>query len=716
MREPLLRRLVVWTLRHRRLVVVAWLVLTVAGFASSGPVSNALSKQFTVPGKQSYRANNEVRRLFGVVGNVAPIVVVATVPAGERVDAAPARGEFAAAVSSVAARLPRARIVTSSTAGSDGDAFVSRDHHTAYALVYPATTGSGFSPGSGDVKVIRGLLAGQRVAGAPLHVTGSLALSSAKSGRGGLGVLGEALLGGAGALLVLAFVFASALAVLPLLMAIVAIPTTFLLVYGLTQVAQVSFIVQFLIALIGLGVAIDYALLIVMRWREEREHGTDNEQAVIRAMETAGRAVVVSGSTVAIGLLALVAIPVPFVRSLGYGGMLIPLVSVLVALTLLPVLLASVGPRLDRRRLRRTENAERHWRRFARAVVRRRWAAAIVGLAVMLALASAAFSINVAFPNPDSLAKSGDAYVGLKQLEAAGLGTGPFTPFDVLVEGGDVGQTAAAVRRVDGVRGVATPAGANWRRDGGRLIVAIPDKNGTSEAGRKVLRRVRAVADEQPGKVMIAGVAAQDADFVSAVYDNFPLLVALVAVFTFLLLTRAFRSLVLPLKALALNALSVAAAWGVLVLVWQQGHGSHLLWDIPATGSITEFIPAMVFAYLFGLSMDYEVFVLARIREEYDREGDTDRAIVAGIGRTGRLVTSAALILFLAFAALASAPNTNVKIFATGLGAGILLDALVIRALLLPALVSLFGRANWWLPAPLARLLERRRLPAAAAR
>ncbi len=167
----------------------------------------------------------------------------------------------------------------------------------------------------------------------------------------------------------------------------------------------------------------------------------------------------------------------------------------------------------------------------------------------------------------------------------------------------------------------------------------------------------------------------------------------------------------LPLKALALNALSVAAAWGVLVLVWQQGHGSKLLWNIPATGSITEFIPAMVFAYLFGLSMDYEVFVLARIREEYDQTGDTDRAIVAGLGRTGRLVTSAALILFLSFAALASAQNTQVKIFATGLGAGIFLDALIVRALLLPALVSLFGRANWWLPRPLTRLLARRPLP-----
>ncbi len=699
-----------WTLRHRRVIVIGWLVLTVAGFATSRAASNALSKQFTVPGKQSYTANGEIRRLFGVQGNVAPIVVVATVPAGQRVDAGRGGSEFMSAIRAAGTRLPQARIVSYFTAGAKRAAFVSNDGRTAYALVYPATTGGGFSPGSKDVKLIRDLLSGRRVAGAPLHVTGSLALSGAKSGRGGLGVLGEALIGGAGALVVLAFVFASALAFVPLLMAIVAIPTTFLLVYGVTQIAQVSAIVQFLIALIGLGVAIDYALLLVMRWREERAQGVDNEQAVVRAVETAGRAIVVSGSTVAIGLLALVAIPVPFVRSLGYGGMLIPLVSVTAALTLLPVLLASVGPQLDRYRLRRSENAERHWRRFAGGVVRRRWPAAIAGLAVMLALAGAAFRLNVASPNPDSLAKSGDAYQGLKQLEAAHIGSGPFMPFDVLVEGGNAATTAAALGDVAGVRGVAAPTGRDWRRPGGALLSVIPAKPGNSESGRRLLRHLRDMTDRQPGRVLVGGAAAQDADFVSAVYGNFPLLVALVAVFTFLLLLRAFRSIVLPLKALALNALSVAAAWGVLVLVWQDGDGSKLLWNIPGTGSITEFIPAMVFAYLFGLSMDYEVFVLARIREEYDRNGDTDRAIVAGLGRTGRLVTSAALILFLSFGALASAPNTQIKIFATGLGVGIFLDALVVRALLLPALVSLFGRANWWLPRSLDRLLARRPL------
>jgi putative drug exporter of the RND superfamily len=206
-------------------------------------------------------------------------------------------------------------------------------------------------------------------------------------------------------------------------------------------------------------------------------------------------------------------------------------------------------------------------------------------------------------------------------------------------------------------------------------------------------------------------VAAEDADFVNAVYGNFPLMVGLIALVTYILLVRAFRSLLLPLKAILLNVISVGAAWGVMTLVWQDGHGSGQFWGIAATSSITAWVPLMVFAFLFGLSMDYEVFILARMREEYDRTGSTDRAVIGGIGHTGRLVTSAALILVLAFVALAAIPMTDTKVLATGLATGILLDATVVRMLLVPALVSLFGRWNWWLPALPARLLRVRPSP-----
>ncbi len=213
------------------------------------------------------------------------------------------------------------------------------------------------------------------------------------------------------------------------------------------------------------------------------------------------------------------------------------------------------------------------------------------------------------------------------------------------------------------------------------------------------------LAGERP-QPLVGGPSADLVDQIHSLYGDFPLVLAGLALITFVLLARAFRSLLLPLKAIALNLLSVGAVYGVLVLVWQDGHGAQTIWGLPATGAITAWIPLFVFAFVYGLSMDYEVFILARMREEYDATGDTNQAVVTGIGRTGRLVTSAALILFLAMAALASAPFTFLKIFATGVGAGILLDATVVRSLLVPAIVSLLGRWNWWLPGWAATLLR----------
>ena len=265
---------------------------------------------------------------------------------------------------------------------------------------------------------------------------------------------------------------------------------------------------------------------------------------------------------------------------------------------------------------------------------------------------------------------------------------------------------AAALSSVDGVHGAVAPAAPDWRRAGTALVEAIPVPDSGIGAGRETLDAVRRAAHAAGPGVRVGGEPAVNADFIDAVYGSFPLMIALIAVTTFILLARAFRSLLLPAKAILLNALSVAAAWGVMVLIWQKGYGSELIWDIQATGSIPSWLPLMVFAFLFGLSMDYEVFILSRMREEYDRTANTELAVVRGIGRTGRLVTSAALILFLAFVAMASGPGTDIKMFATALATGILVDATVIRALIVPAAILLMGRWNWWLPRLPARLLR----------
>jgi RND superfamily putative drug exporter len=375
-------------------------------------------------------------------------------------------------------------------------------------------------------------------------------------------------------------------------------------------------------------------------------------------------------------------------------------------MTLLPVVLSSIGTRLDWPHVRDDDRASRAWTGWANLIVRRRWVAALGGALVLAALVLAATDLQLGISNVNTIAKQGEAKQGLLALERSGIGAGALEPAEALVHGSSPEAVARRLASVRGVSGAVAPSSARWQHGSSAVVDAFPRADGSSVAGRETIDRVRAAAHASGPDVRLGGEGSQNKDFIDAVYGNFPLMIALIAIVTFVLLARAFRSLLLPLKAVILNVISVASAWGVLELVWQAGHGSSLIWGISATGSVTAWIPLMVFAFLFGLSMDYEVFILARMREEFDATGSTDTAVVRGIGRTGRLVTSAALILFLAFMSLASGPDTDVKVLATGLAAGILLDATVIRALLVPAVISLFGRWNWWLPHLPARLLR----------
>jgi RND superfamily putative drug exporter len=697
-----------WVLAHKKIVVISWILLTLAGIAAAGPASRALDQEFSVPKKEGWETNEAIASHYqGTGGDTAPLVPVVTLPQGESVDSPAVKEQLASVDARLHKALPGARIASYASTGDR--TFVSDDGRTTYALVYPPPDpDSQFGDNPKAEKTASGALKGATVGGAPVLLTGFDALAEdSGADSDGPGVLLEAVLGGAGALIVLAFVFASFLAVVPLMTAVVSIMTTFLLLLGLTEITDVSPIVQFLIALIGLGVAIDYSLLVVSRWREERSHGRGNEEAVQRAMETAGRAVIFSGITVAIGLFALIALPLPFLRSMGYGGMLIPVVSTAVAVTLLPVILAKLGPRLDWPHRRTDDKASRTWTRWAEAVSRRRWLAAGAGMAVILALVFAATDLQLGTSDADTIAKSGDAKEGLVALEDAGIGEGSLLPHEVLVSGNtDPASVAADLNKVDGIHGAVAPSGPEWNRDGTHIVEAVPVPDSGSDAGGDTLNEVRDVSHAAGADVQVGGGPAANQDFIDAVYGSFPLMIALIAVTTFILLARAFRSLLLPLKAIVLNVLSVAAAWGVVTLIWQHGFGSEALFGIEETGSIPSWMPLIIFAFLFGLSMDYEVFILSRMREEYDRTGSTSAAVVQGIGRTGRLVTSAALILFLAFISMASGPETDVKMLATGLAAGILLDATVIRALIVPAVISLMGRWNWWLPTWPARLLR----------
>jgi putative drug exporter of the RND superfamily len=701
MMQQLTRRV----LRHKRLIAVGWIVLTLIGMVAAGPASEALDQRFSVPDREGWETSQEILRVYGNGGETLPLVPVVQLPEGETASSPGVRADLRELERTAAKVVPGSRVAGF---GSTGDeTFASEDGRTAFVYVFPPRSDDPFGGNVDAQRDLRDALRDTEVGGGEVRLTGYDALyDSSGEADDGPGVLLEAVIGGFGALLVLIFVFGSALALVPLAMAICSVLTSFLLLWGLTAITDVSPIVQFLVALIGLGVSIDYALIIVVRWREELEKGLANEEAVVAAMTTGGRAVVFSGTTVAVGLLALIALPLPFLRSMGYGGMLIPLVATLVAVTLLPVVLATIGPRLDRRRIRRRDRSRAFWQRWSEGVVRRRGLAAFSALAILGVLLFAATDLHMGNADPDTIAKAGAAKDGLAALDDSGIGKGAIAPTETLVSEGDAARVASAQAEVEGVHGAVAPTGADWRKDGQALVAAVPREGDESAAGRDAVQGLIDAAHAASPDARVGGSGPLNADFIDAVYGAFPLMIALISILTFLLLARAFRSLLLPAKAVVLNILSVGAAWGVLVLVWQNGHGSDEIWGIAATGSIASWIPLMVFAFLYGLSMDYEVFILARIREEYDRTGDTDEAVVYGLARTGRLVTSAALILFLAFAALASGPETDVKVLATGLAAGILLDATVVRALLVPAVVSLFGRWNWWLPHPVARVLR----------
>ena len=302
----------------------------------------------------------------------------------------------------------------------------------------------------------------------------------------------------------------------------------------------------------------------------------------------------------------------------------------------------------------------------------------------------------------ESLAQDGPRYDTLETLTSGGVGTGVLTPIEVLVPATDAEAAAEAARGVDGVQlaVVGTAVGDS------AVVDVLPDDATLDSAASEVVDDIRAsIEPAVTGDVAITGLGPTIEDYFSAVYDKFPYVLGLIALITYVLLVRTFRSVLLPLKAVLLNLLSLAAVFGSVVFFWQLGHGSDLIFDVAPTGAINFWLPVVIFAFLFGLSMDYEVFILARMREEYDRTGDTAMAVITGIGRTGRLVTSAALILFFAFAALALSPGTDVKVLGTALGVGILIDATIVRALMVPALVTLFARWNWWLPSWLARAL-----------
>jgi RND superfamily putative drug exporter len=690
-------RIARWSIAHRWLVVTGWVLLAVAGGLAATRSGGRLTFAFDLPGQPAYQTNTAIAQTFGSGGDEPPLVAVVRLPQGMTVRSPGVREQLASAFGKAAAALPGAR--TASWVSTGDRAFISADGRTTFELIYPVASITSANPYATALPRLDRALAGQHVHGAPVRVTGATILSSGGRGAGD-SVLVETLLAGLGALVVLAIVFGSFIAITPLIIAAAAIPTAFAFIFALTYLTTMSTLVQNIVALVGLGVAIDYALLIVTRWREERGNGRSNRAAVLRASATAGRSVLFSGITVAVSLAALALTTVPFLRSIGLAGMLIPLISIGVSVTLLPVILDGIGPRLEWPRRRPVRTTSPLWTSIARGVVAHPGWSAVAAMAVLAVLIAPVFSLNLGAPQATATAATAPAAAraGLDALTSSGIGPGVLRPAEILLPAHSTTPPPGTPITV------VTPTA--WSRGGHQVADAWSPADPSTGAGKSALSEIRMLAARVPG-ARVGGSAAQDADFITALYGrNLIVIITAIVIFTFLLLVRALRSVWLPVKALLLNLLSLAAAFGVLTFLWQQGHGTAALFSSPATGAVTLWVPLAVFALLFGLSMDYEVFILTRINEEYERTADTSQAVVRGIGYTGRLVTSGALILCLAFIALGGVPVTDVKILSTGLAAGIIIDATIIRGILAPALVALLGRFNWWLPAPVARLLR----------
>jgi RND superfamily putative drug exporter len=706
-----------FVIQHRLVVIGAWIVMTLFGGFSAGQVSDRWLEEFSIPGASGYEANKRALDTLGN-GQLYPLVVV--VRADRDVTQLDGVED---ALGAAVAKNPGSRVSSFFNTGSD--TYVSEDRRTTFANIYPAGT---FTFEGVDLSTpTKEALVAALPAGVDGYVTGIDGLyREASTGEGGgepPSVLVESLIGGLGALIILLFTFGTIPAIaMPLVIAIASILNTFTLIWLLTYVTNVSIIVQFLVALVGLGVAIDYALLIIFRFREELRHGKEREDAIVETMRHAGRSVIVSGSTVAIGLLSMILLPLPFIRSIGIGGMLIPAVSVVTAITLLPALLYTLGPRINslrvlpRRLVVGSDDPDAgFWNHWAHLVVRRPIPVAAAGLAIVAALVYYGVQLNPADAKAADLPGGGDAHRGAEVLRDAQLTEGVHKPFQIAVEGDATeGQLQEVVRRVaetEGIAGASAPPSA--RADGFALVEAFSSTDGSSRETRDTISRLKddvlpSARAELGGtaQLTLAGLPTEEREFVQAVYGNFLWVLLFVVLVTYILLMRAFKSVLLPLKAVILNLISLAAAYGIIVFIFQKGHGAEEIWNVPATDSIISWIPLMIFAFLYGLSMDYEVFLLTRMREAYDETGDTKQAIALGLGRTGKLVTSAALVLGFSFFVLSTSPGTDIKQFGIGLAAGIIFDATVIRALLVPAVMTLMGRWNWWLPPFAARILR----------
>ena len=696
--------------RQRRLILAIALIVVAVGDAWGTGVFSRLQSAggFAAPNSRSAQEANLAAGPFG--RDAGDVAVLYSSPA--LTVRSPA---FRAAVDTTLAALPRSRVASFQTYWSTrSPQFVSASGRETYAVL--EMTGATNAARIRSYDAIKGSLAAPgltaRAGGQiPAEETINKQVTSDIGRAEGLSMP---------VLLVLLLIIFGSLAAasLPLAIGGIAILGSFTALRLLTMATTVSIYSINVTTILGLGLGIDYGLFMVSRFREELHRGGSVEDAVARTVATAGRTVAVSGITVAMALASLMLFPEVFLRSMGYGGVATVLVDMLAALTVMPALLAVLGPRVNALRVRRSAGrppaAEESgaWYRLARSVMRRPVAYVAVIVVVLLALGSPFLRVTWGGTDATALPAGAAPRVVTDALNRDFPGN-PTAPIEALVQfGGPVSgspargaELAAYVNRLGHVPGVSSAQLTGVRGDVARVDMRY-GPGPMSASARAIVGRVRGVAAPPGARSYLGGQTAQLVDELASLSRTLPWMALVVVAATFVLLFLAFGSIVLPVKAITMNVLSLSATFGAVVWIFQDGHLSGLLRFTP-DGTIDPTMPILMLAIIFGLSMDYEVFLLSRIRERYDVTGDNTAAIASGLQRTGGVITSLALLLVIVIGAFSASGITFIKLMGVGMIIALIVDATIVRVLLVPATMRLLGRANWYAPRPLRRLYAR---------
>jgi putative drug exporter of the RND superfamily len=696
-------------------VIGAWLVVAVLVIAVSGAQGRDLEDTFEVPRLDSQQA----RELLTAAGSdraglTAHVVATPRDEGATFYDSPRARAALAeiqdgaAALPAVLGTSDPAGALAAGSSGAASSGAVSPDGRVAVIrLQYPVVE----ELSRNDLEDLKELVGDAR-AGSPLQIEmgGDLFFAFDEGETG----LGEAI-GVIAAALILLVAFGSLIAMgLPIGMAL------FGLAVGLSSLALITYLIEIptwaplLATMLGLGIGIDYALFLVTRHRENLARGMTVEEAAGRAVATAGQAVIFAGGTVVIAILGLAVAGIPFLTAAGVAISVVVLIMVVSSVTLLPAFLGLAGPRINRLGLRRMDHRAvgPRWRRWGEHVSLHAGAYAVAVTIVMLALAAPALGLRLDSPDEGNLPDTRTerrAYDLIAQAFGPGRNGPLVVAVDIAEDTSVIGPLRAAIAADRGIAAVAPPE--TNREAGVATLLAYPTTSPQDDATSTTIKRLRAdvfpaVLRGSPARAHVGGHTATWTDIGDRLGERLPLFLSAVILLSFLLLTVLFRSVVVPLTAAVMNLLSIGVAYGVLVMVFQWGWGSGVI-GLESTVPVEPFIPVFMFAILFGLSMDYEVFLLSRVRENYLLSGDSDAAVINGLAGTARVITSAALIMISVFLGFVFGDDPRIKMLGLGLATAILVDATVVRLILVPATMKLLGDSNWWIPGWLDRLLPK---------